>query len=224
MDPNQETNVTPDETPAETVPKDRLDAVLTEKHQLQETVTNLQTQMNLLAANQPQAPNQPQPQQKTEQVIEQLFEGVLTEDDPVPDAQQLRTVLTRFANMVGNALGGIGTMVQYPDYNEVVSKYLPEVVKKNPALGPFFRSGTQESAMAAYVMANAEKALAEKDKQDEQTPEVKAAIEAAKAADQPGSPSSVSSKATMDALANVKNMTDEEIEKKEAEVLARQRQ
>ena len=104
------------------VPLDALKAERAERQRLQEELSMMRDNMKMLMAQQ----NQPKPTKADE------FDG-LTDDD-VLTVGELKKALSNRESQYKMSIEELRMSQKHPDYQEVVTKYLPDVLKQNPSL------------------------------------------------------------------------------------------
>ena len=119
------------------VPLSALEAERSQRQQLQDEVKMMKEHLNLLQARQ-----QPQQQVQTQSQYD---------DDDVMTFGDFKKVAGEFQSSINGRLTELQMMQQYPDYRDVVSKYLPEVLKTDPALRQDFENSP--NYYRAYYMA-----------------------------------------------------------------------
>ena len=97
---------------------------------------------------------------------------------------------------------------QNPDYNDVVTKYLPEVLKNNPKLRKTL-SDTQDYELAYYLAKNSD-AYKASNKRDKKHADAERIVQNSQSA---GSLSSVGSSSTMNTAKRYKDMSDADFQK-----------
>ena len=147
------------------VPLSALEAERAQRQNMQDELKMMKEHLNLLQARQ-----QPQPQPQQPQY----------DPDDVMTFGEFQKLAGEFKNSLQGELTEMKMMQQYPDYREVVTKYLPEILKKDPALREdlqqnpnFYRAyylaknsdsyrkehaQTQQSADAQRMIENSQKA------------------------------------------------------------------
>ena len=173
------------------VPLSALQAVRQEKQQLQEQNKLMQDHMALMQANQ-----NSQPKQQDE------FGG-MSEDD-VLTLGEAKKLLGKFQQQTSASMEELRVQQKYPDYSEVVSKHLPDVIKGNPALKSTLESDPNRYELAYYLAKNS-------DSYRGATHEVKKSAEAQRIVEngkRAGSLSSVGSTSPQSAVSSFKNMSD----------------
>jgi hypothetical protein len=173
------------------VPVTALQAERRERQQLQEQNRMLQDHMSLMQAN--NAPQAPAPDQ---------YEGLA--DDDVLTVGEAKKFLGKIENNYKTSVAELSVQQKYSDYNDVVTKYLPDVVKKNPALKATLQNDDNRYELA-YFLAK------QSDSYRENTREVKKSTEAQRIVDngqRAGNLSAVGSSAPQSPVSNMKNMSD----------------
>jgi len=175
---------------SEMVPVTALQAERRERQQLQEQMKMLQDHMTLMQSN----------QKEPEKVNE--MDG-LTDDD-VLTVGEAKKFLGKIQQNYQTSVEELRVQQKYSDYNEVVSKYLPEVVSKNPALKTTLQSDPNRYELAYYLARNSDSFRTE-NKQVKQSTEAKKLVENAQKA---GNLSSIGSTAPKSQISAFKDMSD----------------
>jgi hypothetical protein len=180
----------------EMVPLTALQAVRREKQQTEEQNRMLQDHLSLMQANQaPQAPKQDE------------YEGL--SDDDVLTVGEAKKFLGKIENDYKTSVSELSTQQKYSDYSDVVTKYLPDVLKKNPALRTTLQNDGNRHELAYFLAKNS-------DSYREATHEVKKSTEAQRIVEngqRPGSLSAVGSAAPQSQVSNIRNMSDDDFMK-----------
>jgi len=206
------------EVPEGFVPQARLTEAMDKAKAAEEKAEIAMSQLRLQNANQPQQP-EAKPQ---EHFVKAIIKRHFTDDDDVAGRDQLEACLRDLSDYFGSVISNMQVMQTSPNYNQVVGKYFPNVVKNDPAMARAFNMlQSQNPALASqfaykictlspeYIKDNTKKEEAE------EPPEKKAADAAAKAAvdaaikasQQPGSASSVGGAGAMDLTAQVNELS-----------------
>ncbi len=217
---------TPAEKPAEqqdeqkTVPIEALEAEKQKTAQAEQTTQVLQEQLRIQQANPPQV----QPQQQQD-----IFDGIFDEDDEIVDPKQFKEGLNRVMRVFSNVASSLQATGQHSDHSDIVGKYLPEVINKDPALAQELANLQKTNPAAAisfgYRLAKTNPQY-QKDqdtavgKGKEETPEQKAAAEAIKAAKRPGSASQAAGGGALNLANQIANETDDQFEARVEKVKA----
>lgn len=98
------------------VPLAALESERSQRQHLQDELKMIKEHLSLMQAR----PTQPQPQEPS------------LSDDDVMTYGEFKKMATKFQNEVKMSLEEMQVTKKYSDYEEVVKKYLPEVVQKNP--------------------------------------------------------------------------------------------
>jgi|SRR5690606_7618765 len=125
------------------VPLDALQAERAERQKLQDELKMMRDHLLLMQANQ----SQPRQQPKDD------FDG-LSEDD-VLTVRDLKKALSKKEQQFQMTIQELQMTQRYPDYQQVVSKYLPEVFKQNPSLRDTL-ARTQDYELAYYLAKNSD--------------------------------------------------------------------
>ena len=181
-----------DSQPEQTVPLSALKSEREQRQQVQEELRTIKEHLNLIQANQNKPPP---PKDEFEQIS----------DDDVMTYGDAKKLLGRVQKSYQMSVDELKMEHQYPDYREVVIKYLPEVLKANPSLRNSLEK-TQDFALAYHLAKNSEQYRSEHKK-------VKKSLEAQRIVEnsqQAGSLSSMGSTTPISQAKNYKNMSDDE--------------
>jgi hypothetical protein len=179
------------------VPVTALQAERRERQTLQEQNKLLQDHMSLMQANQ-----QTQAAPKRDEMDSM-------DDDDVLTVGEAKKYLGKIQQNYQTSVEELRVQQKYTDYNEVVTKYLPEVVQKNPALSNTLKTDPNRYELAYYLAKNS-------DSYRGATAEVKKSTEAQRIIDngqRAGSLSAVGSTSPQSQVSNFKNMTDSDFMK-----------
>lgn len=124
------------------VPLDALQSERAERQKLQE---ELQVMKDHLALMQSQSRQQEKPKDE--------FEGL--QDDDVLTVKDLKKALREKEQQIQMSLREMQMTQKYPDYQQVVTKYLPEVLKNNPSLRDSLMK-SQDYELAYYLAKNSD--------------------------------------------------------------------
>jgi len=180
------------EVQPEMVPVTALQAERRERQQLQEQNKLLQDHMSLMQAN-----NAPQPAQQQDEMS-----GLA--DDDVLTVGEAKKYLGQIQQSYQTSVEELRVQQKYSDYNEVVTKYLPEVIQKNPALKATLQNDPNRYELAYYLAQNSDSYRGAK-KEAKKSAEAQRIIENGQKA---GNLSSVGSTSPQSQVSNIKNMSD----------------
>jgi hypothetical protein len=126
------------------VPLDALKAERGERQRLQDELKIVKDNMQLMMAQQQQltAPSQPDE-----------FEGISKDD--VITYGDLERILSKKEQKYDMGIQELRMTQKYPDYQEVVTTYLPEVLKTNPGLGNTLRK-SNDYELAYHLAKNSD--------------------------------------------------------------------
>jgi hypothetical protein len=140
------------QTEEQNVPLAALQSERAQRQQLQDEIKMMKEHMSLIQANQVQ---QRAPEPKDE--LDDLDEGdVLT----VGGAKKFLSKMNKQYQM---SIEELKMSQKHPDYQEIITKYLPEVIKNNPGLRNTLES-TQDYELAYYLAKNSDVYRGEKGK------------------------------------------------------------
>ena len=176
----------------EMVPVTALQAERRERQQLQEQNKLLQDHMALMQANHV---TQPAPQQDE-------MDGL--SDDDVLTVGEAKKFRGKIQQNYQTSVEELRVQQKYSDYNDIVTKYLPDVVQKNPALKATLQNDPNRYELAYYLAKNS-------DSYREANHEAKKSADAQRIVEngqRVGSLSAVGSTAPQSQVSNIKNMSD----------------
>lgn len=171
-----------------------LSALQAERAKRQQTEERLRMIEDHLALNQA---TQSKPQQKDE--LEGLDEGdVLTVGD-------FRKLTSKMANQFQMTIEELKMTQKHPDYQEVITKYLPDVLKTNPGLKNTLQK-TQDYELAYYLAKNSD-TYRKENKKSKQSADAKRIVENSQRA---GTLSSTGSTSPISQAKRYKDMSEKE--------------
>ena len=180
---------------AEMVPVSALQAERRERQQLQDQMRMLQDHVALMQANQNNSPKQDE------------YSGM--SDDDVLTVGEAKKYIGKMQQNYQSSVEELRVQQKYPDYNDVVTKYLPEVIAKNPALKTTLQNDANRYELAYFLAKNS-------DSFRSATHQVKKSTEAQRIVNngqKAGSLSSVGSTAPQSSMKNIKTMSDSDFMK-----------
>ena len=121
------------------VPLAALEAERSQRQRLQDELGMIKEHLNLLQAQR----SAPQPEQES-----------LAEDD-VMTYGEFKKAAAKFQNDIKSTLSELQMSKKYPDYEEVVRKYLPEVIKEDPEIAKTLQA-TQDYKLAYRLAKSTE--------------------------------------------------------------------
>jgi hypothetical protein len=126
------------------VPLAALQAERAQRQRLEDELKLIKDHVSLLQATQPRH-EAPKPKDE--------FEGL--SDTDVLTVGEAKKFMSQFQGQVKTKLDELQMTQKYPDYQDVVSRYLPEVLKTNPALRTSLQS-TQDYELAYHLAKTSE--------------------------------------------------------------------
>lgn len=183
----------PHQEQEQTVPLSALQAERRERQQLQENVRVLQDHLSLLQANQIQ-----QAKPKDE------FSGLA--DNDVLTVGEAKKFIEGFQRQQKMAVEELKIAQTHPDYNEVVRKYLPDVLKNEPELKDVIMNAPNPYK-AAYFIAKRSDGFLHDQRLTQRSPEVQKAVQNLQ---KPGNLSSVGQGVSGSAASSYKSMSDKD--------------
>lgn len=184
------------ESSPDMVPVTALQAERRERQQLQEQMKMLQDHVSLMQAN-----NSSQPAKQDE--MDNMS------DDDVLTVGEAKKFLGKIQQNYQTGVEELRVQQKYKDYNDVVTQYLPDVVKKNPSLKTTLQNDPNRYELAYFLAKNS-------DDYRSATHEVKKSKEAQRIvenAQKAGSLSSVGSTAPQSQVSGIRNMSDSDFMK-----------
>jgi len=185
-----------EEPQPEMVPVTALQAERRERQQLQENMKMLQDHMALMQANQ----QRPQSQQD---------DSLDLSDDDVLTVGEAKKFLSKYQQQTDSRLSEIQVMHKHNDYQEVVGKHLPEVIKQNPSLRQTLESDPNRYELAYFLAKNSD-SYRESHRKIKKNQDAERIVQNSQ---QPGSLSAVGHTAPKSSSGNWRNMSDEDFMK-----------
>lgn len=127
-----------------TVPLDALESERAKRQRLEEENRLMRENLDLLKASQ----ERHAPKEK-----EQELDGL--EDDDILTVKEFKKLSSKMTNQFKTTLSELQMAQKNPDYQEVITKYLPEVIKSNPSLRDTLQK-TQDYELAYYLAKNSD--------------------------------------------------------------------
>ena len=84
-------------------------------------------------------------------------------DDDVLTVGEAKKFMSKINNQYSSNISELRMQQKYPDYQQIISKYLPEVIKTNPSIRDSLEK-TQDYELAYYLAKNSENYKAENKK------------------------------------------------------------
>ena len=180
----------------EMVPLAALQAERRDRQSAQDQNKMLQDHMTLMQANQaPQAPKQEE------------YGGLA--DDDVLTVGEAKKFLGKIENNYKTSVAELSAQQKHSDYNEIVTKYLPDVIKQNPALKATLQNDENRYELAYFLAKNSD-SYRETNREAKKSTEAQRLVENGQRA---GSLSAVGSAAPQSQVSNMRNMSDSEFMK-----------
>lgn len=196
VDSGYSDSVAVEQQEARQVPLDALQAERAERQKLQDEVQMMKDHMSLMQASQ----SRPQEQKKDE--IDSLA------DDDVLTVGEAKKFIGKLDSQYKSNLQEVRMTQKYPDYQQTVTKYLPEVLKQNPGLRASLEQ-TQDYELAYYLAKNSS-SYQKENKQAKKNADAERIVQNANRA---GSLSSVGQTSPISEAKRYKSMSDEEFRK-----------
>ncbi|CAB4166733.1 hypothetical protein UFOVP844_48 [uncultured Caudovirales phage] len=174
------------------VPVSALQAERRERQQLQENLKLLQDHVSLLQANQAQV----KPQEEFQNLS----------DNDVLTVGEAKKFIQNFSKQQNMAVEELKMSQNYPDYNEVVRKYIPEVLKNDPDLKDVIMNAPNPYRAAYYIAKRSDAYLQDKSAQA-RSPQAQQAIQNLQ---KPGNLAAVGQGVTGTAGMSYKQMSDKD--------------
>lgn len=176
------------------VPLDALQAERAERQRLQDELKVIKDNMQLMMSQQQQ---RSEPQQKDE------FDSLA--DDDVLTVGEFKKALQQKERQYNMSLDELRMTQKHPDYQQVVTEYLPEVLKQNPGLRSTLQQ-TNDYELAYYLAKNSD-AYKTANKKAARNQDAERIVENAKRS---GSLSSVGGASPISQAKRYKEMSDKE--------------
>jgi hypothetical protein len=178
---------------AQVVPLSALQSERGQRQHLEEELRMIKDHLSLLHSNQ----SRQQPPPKDE------FEGI--DDSDVLTYGEAKKLLGKIQQTYQGSVEELKMSHKYPDYHEVIHKYLPDVLRNNPAFGRSLEK-TQDYELAYYLAKNS-------DSYREDNKKVKKSLDAQRIVEnsaQAGSLSSLGATSPISQAKRYKDMNDNE--------------
>lgn len=169
------------------VPLAALESERSQRQQLQDELKMIKEHLSLMQARQ----SQPQHQEQS------------LADDDVMTFGEFKKMANKFQNEIKMSLGEMQMTKKFPDYEEVVKKYLPEVIAEDPDIADTLRR-TQDFKLA-YRLAKSTEAYRKDHHQKKQSADAERLMSNTQ---KPGSLSSVGGTSPINMAKRYKDMTD----------------
>jgi len=180
----------------EFVPLSALQSERAHRQQMQEELQMLKEHVSLMR-------NREEPKQKpSSDPFEQYS------DDDIPTVGEIKKLFNEREQQFKTHLTELQMAQRHPDYVEVISNYLPEVINKNPSLRKTLEQ-TQDYELAYYLAKNSD-SYREKNKSVQKNSDAERII---KNSQQSGSLASVGSSSPINTAKRYKEMSDSEFRK-----------
>lgn len=193
---------TPQDSTPEMVPANVLHEQKQQNESLQQELRLIKDHLSLLQANQSRIP---------EKKVDE-FEGI--DDGEVMTVGQFKAVAQKYNSQLRMSVEELKISQKYSDYQEVVTKYLPEVIKQNPNLYQSLQN-SQDFELAYYLAKNSE-AYKTQNKTVKRNADAEKMV---KNASQSGTLSSVGGVSGLQAAKKYKDMSDDDFRKEIAKNL-----
>lgn len=175
-----------------TVPLGALQAEREQRQGLQEELRVIKDHLGLLQAQQSQAAQQP-----AKDDMDALS------DDDVLTVGEAKKFLSKMSKQHQMSIEELKITQKHPDYSDVVTKYLPEVLKQNPGLRKTLQD-SQDYELAYYLASKSDDYKADH-KKNRKSADAERIVQNAQ---QPGSLSSVGSTTPMNQAKHYRDMSD----------------
>ena len=179
------------------VPLDALQAEKAERQRLQDEVKMMKDHMSLIQAQQ---------QYQKQQPAKDEFEGISKDD--VITYGDLEKILSKKEKQYQMNIQELKMTQKYPDYQKIVTEYLPDVLKQNPSLRDTLVS-SQDYELAYYLAKNSD-SYKKSHKQVKQNADAERIVQNAQRA---GSLSSVGQTSPINEARKYKEMSDADFKK-----------
>jgi hypothetical protein len=139
---NTDQNAIPQQEQEHVVPLSALQAERKSRQQLEENLKMMQEHLALIEAR----TNQPQAQQPKDDM----------DEDDVLTVRDLKRILEKKEKQYETSIQELKVIQQHPDYQEIVSKYLPDVIKSNPSLRNTLVNDPNRYELAYWLAKNSD--------------------------------------------------------------------
>lgn len=133
------------EQQARTVPLDALEAERAKRQRLEEENYLMRENLQLLKASKEKEASKQDQQEDLESL----------EDDDILTVKQFKKLSEKMSKQFKTSLDELQMAQKYPDYQETITKYLPEIIKSNPSLKNTLQK-TQDYELAYYLAKNSD--------------------------------------------------------------------
>ena len=178
------------------VPLDALQAERAERQKLQDEMRMMKDHLSIMQS----AQQRPQEQSKDE------LDGL--SDDDVLTVGEAKKFISKMNNQYQMSIQELKMTQKNPDYQQIVTKYLPEVLKQNPSLRDTL-SKSQDYELAYHLAKNSDSYKAD-NKRSKKNADAERIVQNANRA---GSLSSVGQTSPISEAKQYKNMSDEDFKK-----------
>jgi hypothetical protein len=175
------------------VPVSALQAERRERQQLQENLKMMQDHLSLLQANQPK-----------QQAKDDDFSGL--SDNDVLTVGEAKKFINNFSQQQKLAVEELKMAQAHPDYNDVVRKYLPDVLKTDPEIKDMIMAAPNPYK-AAYLLAKRSDAYLHEQRTQNRSPQAQQAVNNLQ---RPGNLSSIGGASSGSTAGVYKTMSDKE--------------
>lgn len=179
------------------VPLKALEAERAQRQNLQEELRVIKDHISLMQSQQSQ-PRQEAPKDEMDSLA----------DDDVLTVGEAKKYLNKMNKQYQMSIEELKMVQKHPDYQDVVSQYLPEVIKQNPSLRKTLQD-TQDFELAYYLSINSD-AYKKASKQARKNVDAERIVQNSQSA---GSLSSVGTTSAMSQARKYKDMKDDEFSK-----------
>lgn len=180
------------------VPLAALQSERAHRQQLQDELKVIKDHLALMQAQQTRL-SQPEAQKEE-------FSGL--SDDDVMTVGEYKKMTGKYAQQFQTSLAELRMQQKYPDYQQVVTKYLPEVIKNNPGLRTTLEA-TQDFELAYYLARNSD-SYRNDNKQTQRNADAERIVQNASRA---GNLSSMGQVSPINQAKRYKDMSDDEFRK-----------
>lgn len=194
---DEQSDVQPEQTTEEQhVPLAALQSERAQRQQMQDELKMMKEHLALLQARAPAQAEQPKDE------IDNLS------DDDVLTVGEAKKFLSKMNKQYQGSIEELKMTQKYPDYQEVVTNYLPDVIKQNPRVAQTLQA-TQDYELAYLLATSSDKYKTER-KRAKKNADAERIVQNAS---QPGSLSSVGQSSPINKAKRYKDMSDEDFRK-----------
>jgi hypothetical protein len=193
----QPMEASPEQQQGQSVPLSALQSERAHRQQLQDELKVIKDHLALMQTQQVRQPIQQAPDE---------FQGL--DDSDVMTVGDYKKMTGKYAQQFQTSLAELKMQQKYPDYQQVITKYLPDVIKQNPGLRTTLEA-TQDYELAYYLAKNSD-SYRNENKQIQRNADAERIVQNANKA---GNLSSMGQVSAINQAKRFKDMSDDEFRK-----------